>query len=289
MDSNEVTEANILANRKHELATLSNTLGQWYNLFEQKFRRTPNEIGITDRLMMDLPSWISRVFTSGDVEGREGHDFVLRFGDRIAITLYIQAKNIDNGRVNFLHNYGVIEHADESWEKKIQMLEKELAKKEASKLAFENKKQQEKNGELDNDELNEFMDYQDAIEDTEKRMRVLQEIGKRGKRNCLQPDLLHYKIWSERSAHADDQLPTYIDGGFMIYGYGGTIGYVPITYLDLAYKWAITQAKSVTGFNGLIMEKLQNDHWIFSMADILTEQSNVPEYKEWKTKHFGQK
>ncbi|KAG9075550.1 hypothetical protein FRC06_010040, partial [Ceratobasidium sp. 370] len=174
-----------------DLVSVSNVLKQWFTGFKRKFGSNPKETGITDQLLMGLPDWVEATPTTGDVEGREGHDFTLKFTYQGRLcTLYMQAKNIHNDTViDFIAGYRTI---DEPTKGSMSRPHKDLLRK-LRDLRLEIRAGN-----------NEAVDERDKLERQLERLERDEE--RRAKEEeekiSLQPDRLH------RAICANDDGPT---------------------------------------------------------------------------------
>ncbi|KAG8724149.1 hypothetical protein FRC09_000107 [Ceratobasidium sp. 395] len=100
---------------------ISTDLAKWFHHFLETFKIRPNEVGMTDNLLVWLYGSLSGVpsvrlevphLAARNEERIGGHDFVLQY--QIApdqnlnyhdIILYIQAKNMQEDHVDFLKEY----------------------------------------------------------------------------------------------------------------------------------------------------------------------------------------
>ncbi|KAG8794754.1 hypothetical protein FRC12_022086 [Ceratobasidium sp. 428] len=100
---------------------ISTDLAGWFRHFHKTFKVYPDEVGVTDQLVVWLHASLSKVpsvrlqvphLAKRNEERKGGHDFILKYqiepdGNRNHhnVVLFIQAKNLQDGNVEFMKEY----------------------------------------------------------------------------------------------------------------------------------------------------------------------------------------
>ncbi|KAG8684122.1 hypothetical protein FRC08_013869 [Ceratobasidium sp. 394] len=263
-----------------DLVSISDDLTNWFTGFKRKFNGSnPKETGITDQLLMGLPDWVDARPTSGAVEGREGHDFVLEFTHQGRLcTLYMQAKNIHDDVVDFIAGYRTI---DEPTKSPMSRLEKALLQ-QLRDLRQEYRDSRPRRKREINEDYDEKEQELERFREREAERRAEEE----EKKISLQAARLHTAICDGDYGPTVRNPNYYVGGGYVIYGHSQCIGYVPIGRVWECYHQALNQATSIADLRKRTSDTIFNSNYCLPIWAILTDSTRVPTDTKWELRRF---